>query len=187
VRAALLPVTDDPHPTVVLTEEGSLAFQDYFVRRRASDAVTGFEFPGAATARPAPGVLDAIREADLVFIAPSNPFVSVGPVLEVPGVREALAGAPGRRVAVSPIVGGQAVKGPAAAMLASLGHEVSALGVARLYRGIVDWFIVDAVDAALVPEVERLGMRCAAVDTMMTDRVARARVAEAVLEAVADG
>lgn len=184
LRTVVLPVTDDPHPTMVLTGEGELPFQEYFVRRRAHDEVRGFRFPGAAEATPAPGVLDALAGADVVAIAPSNPFVSIGPLLEVAGVRDALASADGHRVAVSPIVGGQAVKGPAAAMLRSLGHEVSAVGVARLYRGLVDTFVLDAVDAALVPAVAALGLRAVAVDTMMRGEEGRERVARAVLEAV---
>ena len=181
---ALLPVTDDPHPTVVVTPEGPLAFQDYFVRRRAEAEVVGIEFPGAAAAKPAPGVLDAIEGADALIIAPSNPFVSIEPILAVPGVREALRGASAPVAAVSPIVGGEAVKGPAAAMMRSLGHEVSALGVARLYAGLVDRFVLDEVDAALAPAVEALGMRAVVTDTMMTSAERRRALASAVLDAV---
>lgn len=183
VRVRVLPVTDDPHPTVVHTAEGDLAFQDYFVRRRASIPVTGFAFPGAAAARPAPGVVEAIRDADVLVVAPSNPFVSIGPLLEVPGVRDALAESSARRVAVSPIIGGAAVKGPAAEMMAALGHDVSAPGVARLYADLIDLFVLDEVDAALVPAVEALGLRAVAFDTMMTGDEGRARVAHAVVEA----
>ena len=181
----LLPVTNDPHPTIVATEEGELAFQEYFVRRRSADTVTGFHFPGAETARPAPGVLEAIREADLILLAPSNPFVSIEPLLSVPGVRTAIATSSAPRVAVSPIVGGAAVKGPAADMLASLGHEVSALGVARLYLGLVDTLVVDETDVELVSDIEQLGMRTVVLDSMMRDRAGRLRVASEVLQAVA--
>ena len=168
LRCALVPATDDPAPTVVHTDVGILAFQEYFVRRRASDAVTGFDLSAAAQARPAPGVLEAIRDADAVLIAPSNPFVSIGPILAIPGVREALERSRARRVAVSPIVGGEAIKGPAAEMLRSTGHEVSALGVARLYAELLDVFVIDEVDAALAPAVEELGLEVAVTDTMMT-------------------
>ncbi len=185
VRSHVLPVTNDPHPTIVRTPDGELPFQEYFVRRRAQDQVLGFRFPGAAAARPAPGVLEALAIADLVVIAPSNPFVSIGPLWEVAGVRDALAASHARRVAVSPIVGGEAIKGPAAAMLRSLGHEVSALGVARLYAGLVDLFVLDAVDAPLAPAVEALGMRAAVCDTMMRGHDGRRRVAAAVLDAAA--
>jgi LPPG:FO 2-phospho-L-lactate transferase len=182
VRSTVLPVTNDPHPTVVVTDAGELPFQVYFVQRRASDPVHEIRLPGAAEARPAPGVLDAIQDAELVIIAPSNPFVSIEPILAVPSVRDALAHSPARRVAVSPIIGGAAVKGPAADMLRTLGHEVSAPGVAALYRDLIDCFVLDAVDASLVPAVEALGMQAVAVDTMMTDQPARARVAGAVLK-----
>ncbi|MPZ99344.1 MAG: 2-phospho-L-lactate transferase [Dehalococcoidia bacterium] len=184
IEVRLLPVTDDPHPTMVLTGEGELPFQEYFVRRRAQDAVRGFRFPGALDARHAPGVIEALREAEVVVIAPSNPFVSIDPMLQVPGVRAALEQTRARRVAVSPIVGGQAIKGPAAAMLGALGHEVSALGVARLYRGLIDTFVLDTVDATLVPDVEALGMRAVAIDTMMQGDDGRRRVAAGVLEAL---
>jgi LPPG:FO 2-phospho-L-lactate transferase len=184
LRLRILPVTDDPHPTVVRTAGGDLAFQDYFVRHRAAVPVQSFVFPGAQAARPTPGVSEAIRNADVLVIAPSNPFVSIGPLLEVPGVRDALATSSARRVAVSPIIGGAAVKGPAAEMMAALGHEVSALGVARLYAGLVDLFVLDAVDEALLPDVRALGMDAVAFDTMMTGDAGRARVARAVIEAV---
>ena len=183
LELAMLPVTDDPHPTVVVTPEGPLAFQDYFVRGRASADVVGIEFPEAASARPAPGVLDALTGADAVLLAPSNPFVSIEPVLAVPGVRDALRDTSAPRVAVSPIVGGEAVKGPAAAMLRTLGHEVSALGVARLYTGLVDVFVLDEVDRALAPAVETLGMRVVVTDTMMTSPERRLALASEVVGA----
>ncbi len=184
VACTLLPVTDDPHPTIVVTDDGELEFQDYFVRRRAADAVLGFRFPGAATAQPAPGVLEALREADAVIVAPSNPFVSVGPLIEVAGVRDALVAARGTRIAISPIVGGAAIKGPAADMMRALGHEVSAAAVAEMYASIVDTFVLDAVDAASAPAVERLGLRAVVTDTMMTSRQRRAELARAVLDSV---
>ena len=183
LELAMLPVTDDPHPTVVVTPEGPLAFQDYFVRGRASADVVGIECPEAASARPAPGVLDALTGADAVLLAPSNPFVSIEPVLAVPGVRDALRDTSAPRVAVSPIVGGEAVKGPAAAMLRTLGHEVSALGVARLYTGLVDVFVLDEVDRALAPAIEALGMRAVVTDTMMTSPERRLALASEVVEA----
>ena len=183
LRCRVLPVTDDPHPTVVETPEGELSFQDYFVRGRASATVTGLRFPGAAAARPAPGVIEAIAEADAVIVAPSNPFVSIDPLLAVPGVREALEGARGVRAAVSPIVGGEAVKGPAAAIMRSIGHEVSALGVARLYAGLADVFVLDEIDAAHAEAVEALGLRAVVCDTMMTSAERRETLARRVVEA----
>ncbi|MXZ63469.1 MAG: 2-phospho-L-lactate transferase [Chloroflexi bacterium] len=180
---ALLPVTDDPHPTVVVTPDGPLDFQDYFVRGRASAEVVGIEFPGAVSAAPAPGVLNALANRDVVIIAPSNPFVSIEPILDVAGVRDALRDTMAPVVAVSPIVGGEAVKGPAAAMMQSLGHEVSALGVARLYAGLVDVFVLDEVDRALAPAVGDLGMQAVVTDTMMTSGDRRLALASTVLHA----
>jgi len=181
VRVTVLPVTNDPHPTIVQTAGGDLPFQTYFVEHRAEDPVTGFAFPGVEAARPAPGVLDAITACDALIVAPSNPFVSITPVLDVPGVRDAVAQTRAHRVAISPIVGGAAVKGPAAEMLRALGHEVSAVGVARLYAGLIDSFVLDEVDAALAPEVRSLGMEAVTFDTMMVGDDGRARVAASLL------
>ena len=186
LRLGVLPATDDPHPTVVVTPRGPLSFQDYFVRGRAEADVVGIELPGAAAARPAPGVLEAVAEAGLVVVAPSNPFVSIEPVLAVPGLRHALRESAAARVAVSPIVGGAAVKGPAAAMLRTLGHEVSALGVARLYAGLVDAFVLDEIDRALAPSVEALGLRAIVTDTMMTSPQRRAALAARVVAAAGE-
>jgi LPPG:FO 2-phospho-L-lactate transferase len=183
VRVRVVPVTNDPHPTIVRTAEGDLAFQDYFVRQRAQPTILGVSFPGAALAQPAPGVVEAIRECDLLCIAPSNPIVSISPLLALPTVRAALKDSPARRVAISPIVGGEAIKGPAAAMLKALGHEVSAVGVARMYAGLIDLFVLDAVDAPLVQEVSALGMEAVAVDTMMRGDEGRERVARNVVRA----
>lgn len=183
VALTLLPVTDQPHPTVILTDEGELPFQVYFVQRRGADTVREVRFPMASKVRPAAGVIEAITRADVLVVAPSNPFVSIDPLLAVPGVRAALAGTSARRIAVSPIVGGAAIKGPAADMMRSLGHEVSAVGVARLYAGLVDCFVLDQADAALVPEVAALGLHAVAVDTMMLDPARTQAVARAVLQA----
>jgi LPPG:FO 2-phospho-L-lactate transferase len=185
VTATVIPVTDDPHPTLVRTAAGELPFQVYFVQRRAADRVIGFRFPGAETARPAPGVIEAIEGCDALILAPSNPFVSIDPILAVPGVRDAVRETRARRVAVSPIIGGEAVKGPAADMMRSLGHEVSAVGVARHYAGLVDRFVLDARDARAVPEVRALGMEAIAFDTMMTGEAGRTRVAASLIEALA--
>ncbi len=183
VGPRVLPMSDDPVATTLLTADGRLGFQEYFVARRHADTVLGVELHGVAAARPAPGVLDALTSADVVVLGPSNPFVSIGPILAVPGVREALARTTARRVAVSPVVGGRALKGPAAAMLSSLGHDVSALGVARLYAGLVDVFVVDEEDAALAPAVAGLGMRVVTARTVMGPGEDRARLARDVLAA----
>lgn len=180
VRARLLPVSDDRIATLVETPAGRLGFQEYFVARRHADDVIGLSYDGIDTARAAPGVLDAVREADAVVIAPSNPFLSVEPVLQVTGVREVVAGA-ARRVAVSPIVGGHAVKGPAAQILSSLGHEPSALGVARLYAGLVDLMVIDDRDAHLADAVRELGMDVLVTDTVMGGATGRERLARTIL------
>lgn len=162
VQARILPMSDDPVRTRVTVElDGSLqevAFQTYFVRHRAAPPVRQVRFEGIERARPAPGVLEALREAEAVVIAPSNPIVSVGPILALPGVREALAGRR-RRVAVSPLVAGRTFKGPAADMMRSLGLRPDAAGVAALYRGLVDAFIIDPADEDLAPAIEAMGIR----------------------------
>ncbi len=184
VRCRLLPMTDDSVRTIVSTDDGELSFQEYFVRRRQQDEVRALRFDGEEAARPAPGVLDAIADADAVIIAPSNPLVSVGPILAVPGIREALVKTDAPVAAVSPIVGGQALKGPADKMLASLGHEVSATGVARLYADFLDVLVLDDQDAALAPEVEVLGVRAFVTDTIMRDAASKRALAEATLRSV---
>lgn len=181
VRPRILPVTDDRLATFVDTPSGRLGFQEYFVGRQHADAVLGLHFEGADDARPAPGVLEALTGADLVVVAPSNPFLSIEPLLAVPGVRDALASTGARRVAVSPIVGGQAIKGPAAQILESLGHEVSALGVARLYTGLVDVLCLDRVDALLAPAIADLGLDVLVTDTIMGGAEGRERLARELL------
>ncbi|OLT50236.1 2-phospho-L-lactate transferase [Cellulosimicrobium sp. CUA-896] len=183
VRPRVLPVTDDRVATLVDTPAGRLGFQEYFVGRHHADDVLGLVYDGVEDARPAPGVVEAVRDADVVVVAPSNPFLSVEPVLAVAGVRESLAGTRARRVAVSPIVGGRAIKGPAAQMLATLGHEVSALGVARLYAGLVDVMVVDERDARLADDVAGLGMEVLVTDTVMGGAAGRERLAGEILAA----
>jgi LPPG:FO 2-phospho-L-lactate transferase len=187
VRSRILPMSDTPVRTRVLSDDGWLAFQDYFVRLRQAPEVRAVSFDGADDAEPTPEVVGALDAASILVICPSNPIVSVGPILAIRGLRDAIRGARARGVrtaAVSPIVGGKALKGPADRMLASLGHEVSAVGVARLYAGLVDVFVIDAEDAALAPAVEDLGMRALVTDTIMVDAGARARVARETLAAL---
>jgi LPPG:FO 2-phospho-L-lactate transferase len=145
VRTRLLPATDDPLRTKIETDEGELDFQEWFVARRHADPVRGLRYEGSEASRPAPGVLEAIHDAELVVLAPSNPFVSVFPILAVPGIREALARK--RVAALSPLVGGRALRGPLAEMMVSLGHEPSAAGIAHLYGDLVTDFVVDPEDA----------------------------------------
>jgi LPPG:FO 2-phospho-L-lactate transferase len=180
VRAAILPMSDDPVRTDVRTDDGWLEFQDYFVGRHQEPDVHEVRFRGADLASAAPGVVDAIDTAGAIVIAPSNPIVSVGPILAIGQIRAALDRARERGVrivAVSGIVGGKALKGPADRMLVSLGHESSALGVARIYAGLATDFVLDAVDADLAPSMEALGLRAHVTDTIMTDDAARARLA----------
>jgi LPPG:FO 2-phospho-L-lactate transferase len=186
VVATILPMADEPVRTQVRTDDGWLDFQDYFVRLRQQPEVREVRFAGIEDASPTPEVRAAIAAADVIVIAPSNPIVSVGPILAVPGMSEALAEARDRGariVAVSGIVGGKALKGPADRMLASLGHEPTALGVARGYAALVDTFVMDDVDEALASDVEALRIRAVVTDTIMTDEASRARLAAAVLAA----
>ena len=187
VHAAILPMTDDPVRTQVRTDDGWLDFQDYFVRLRQVPDVREVRLVGIEAARPTPEVDATIDAATAIVVAPSNPIVSVGPILAVPGIAERLAAARARGIriaAVSGIIGGKALKGPADRMLATLGHEPTALGVARGYAGLIDTFVIDTVDGALAPEVEALGIRAVVTDTIMTDDESRARLARAVLSAV---
>ncbi|HEX5826624.1 MAG TPA: 2-phospho-L-lactate transferase, partial [Candidatus Limnocylindrales bacterium] len=159
IAARILPMTDTPVATEVRTAEGWLEFQEYFVHQRQAPDVLELRFVGLAEARPTPEVEAAIADAVAIVVAPSNPLVSVGPILDVPGMRRLLAAASARGTpvaAVSPIIGGRAVKGPADRMLAALGHESSALGVARLYADVADVYVLDAVDADAAPAVEAL-------------------------------
>jgi len=174
----LLPATDDRLRTKIQTPDGELDFQEWFVRRRHADRVDGVRFEGAEDARPAPGVLDAIKEADVVLIAPSNPFVSIQPILAVPGIEEALRTK--HVAAVSPLVGGKALRGPLAEMMASLGHEPGAAGVRALYGDLVSTFVLDREDAVLAD-----GIPGAVVcDTVMVFPERRAEVGRGLLEAI---
>jgi LPPG:FO 2-phospho-L-lactate transferase len=177
IRSSVLPMSDDPVSTVLETPDGRLEFQEYFVRRRQEDEVLGVELRGVEEAAPTEAVLAAISGADAIVICPSNPVVSVGPILALPGVREALARSAAPRVAVSPIVGGRALKGPADRMMLSLGHEVSATGVARMYAGLVDGMVVDTIDEGERESIEAFGMRVLATGSVMRDAADRARLA----------
>lgn len=188
VGVALLPMSDDPVRTLVTidapggTEE--ISFQDYFVRLRHDVAVRALRFEGAESAHPAPGVLDALADAELIICCPSNPLVSIGPILAVPGIEDLLTKRRSEVVAVSPIVGGVALKGPADRLLRELGHEPSASGVARLYAPWVGTLVIDDADAALAPAIEREGVRCLVTDTVMADRTRAARLAQVVRDAL---
>ena len=186
VQATILPMADEPVRTEVRTDDGWLEFQDYFVRLRQAPEVREVRFAGIAAAHPTAEVVDAIATAEVIVIAPSNPIVSVGPILALPGLPELLASARDRGariVGVSGIVGGRALKGPADRMLASLGRESSALGVARGYAGLIDAFVLDTIDAELAGPIEALGIRPVVTDTIMTDDASRVRVAREILAA----
>ena len=183
IKCAIVPMTDNPVRTVVTADQGDLAFQDWFVRLRCEPAVRRIRFAGADKARANPALLDMVKLRGVVF-CPSNPFVSVAPILAIPGVRMTLQQTRVPRVAVTPIVGGQAIKGPAAKMLAELGHDVSALGVARYYKGLIDGFVLDQADASLKAEIEGLGIKVHVADTMMHTDNDKRRLAAAALEFV---
>jgi LPPG:FO 2-phospho-L-lactate transferase len=170
--------------TRILTPQGWLHFEEYFVQRRASDRVIAVEFDGVQMAHPAPGVLEAIARADAIILAPSNPIVSIGSILAVPGVREAIRATPAPVVAISPIVGGAPIKGPADKLMDGLKLEVSARGVALLYRDFLDVLIIDQVDAALAPEIEALGLRVIVMETIMRGLLEKEALARAALAAI---
>jgi LPPG:FO 2-phospho-L-lactate transferase len=167
IAHAVVPMSDEPVRTVALTDEGELAFQEYFVHRQCEPRITGVRFDGADDARPSPAFAEALRRADAIVFCPSNPLVSIGPVLAVPGVYEAIESFTGPRIAVSPIVGGQALKGPAAKMMAELGLEVSSAGVARRYLGVVDTLVIDHTDRDEASMVEGCCMQAMVTNTIM--------------------
>jgi LPPG:FO 2-phospho-L-lactate transferase len=189
VASRLLPMSDDRVETLITLagpEPGTsreVNFQDYFVRRRFSVPVQAVRFEGAEEAQPAPGVLEVIASADRVVICPSNPIVSVGPVLAVPGVEEALAARRADVVAVSPIVAGAALRGPADRLMRELGHEASVVGVARLYAGLAGTVVIDEADAGLAGSVEAEGLRCVVAPTIMRGPAESAALARALLSA----
>jgi LPPG:FO 2-phospho-L-lactate transferase len=190
VGARLVPMTDDPVRTRITVRgpDGApreLAMQEWFVRERAEPEVLEVAFSGAPAARPAPGVLDALHDADTVLICPSNPVISIGPILAVPGLRDALRARRERVVAVSPIVGGAPVKGPADRLMRPLGIEVSCVGVARAYAEFCGTLVIDAVDADLAPAVEATGVHAVVADTMMRSPEIAAELARHALASVA--
>jgi LPPG:FO 2-phospho-L-lactate transferase len=180
-------VTDDRLATVIEpVGGGELTFQEYFVRSHHDIDVAAIRFVGADTARPAPGTVELLATAEVVVIAPSNPIVSIGAILAVPGMRAAVEAARDRTVAVSPIVGGRALKGPADRLLASLGHEPSVVGVARLYRDLAAVLVIDEVDAALAPAVEAAGMQCVVTSTVMSTPEIAAALARTTVRSITE-
>ena len=183
VPARITPVTNDRLRTLIRTDDGVLEFQEYFVKRRTEGHAWEVIFDGAESAAPAPGVIEAIVEAEAVLLTPSNPLVSIGPVLSVPGVREALRETGAKVAAVSPIVGGRALKGPADRMLRDQSIRADAVGVATLYRDFLDVLVIDEKDAALMPEIAALGLDVVVTDTIMASMKKKAALARTVLEA----
>jgi LPPG:FO 2-phospho-L-lactate transferase len=185
IEIALLPVTDDRVETRVHLkgQVQDVGFQDYFVRLQHSVPIASVRFAGSSRSRPTAAVMAAIRDADRIVIAPSNPIVSIGPILAIPGVRSMLAARRSSIVAISPIVAGAALKGPADRMLVELGHEASVVGVARLYNEIANTLVIDEADAALAPQVEAAGMRCIVAPTIMSDPPKAAALAQVTLQA----
>lgn len=183
VATRVIPMCDEPVGTFIETTAGLMHFEHYLVQRHAQDEVLGVQFEGAAQARPAPGVIEAIRDAEAILIAPSNPIVSVGTILAVPGVRAALEATRAPVVAVSPIVGGAAIKGPAAPLMQALGYEVSALGIARCYAGLADVLVIDQVDAGLAGAIRAGGMEVVVVDTIMRGPAEKRALAQSAIDA----
>ena len=178
----ILPMSDDACPTIVELEGNRrVHFEEYLARDGAPDEVRGVDLSKARTARPAPGVLDALAAAETILLCPSNPVVSIGPILAVPGVRDAIEKSGAPVVAISPIVGGAPVKGPADRLMRGIGAEVSARGVAEFYRGLIDGFLIDERDADLAADIEAMGIRTRVLDTIMRDVSASANLAEAAL------
>jgi LPPG:FO 2-phospho-L-lactate transferase len=178
VRARILPMTNEPVSTIVFTDRGASALQEYLVRDGARPAVRGVSFEGVERSRPAPGVIEAIETCQGVILCPSNPIISIGPILSVPGIRDALRTAKAPVVGVSPIVGGRSLKGPTDRLMEGLGYEVSALSVARLYQDLLDLFLIDRLDAELVQAIEALGVRVRTAATVMGNFEAKISLAK---------
>ena len=184
LEPTLLPMTEDSVATMVTLADGDeVGFQEYFVRLRHDAPVSSVRFDGAGASSPGPGVLDAIAGADVVVVAPSNPIVSIGPLLAVPGIADAIRARREHTVAVSPIIAGTALKGPADRLMRELGHEASAVGVARIYRDLASCLVIDTADADLAGAVEAEGMACVVTDTVMSSPDVAADLAKTVLGA----
>jgi LPPG:FO 2-phospho-L-lactate transferase len=185
VKSRILPMSDDRvHTFVKLKNRPALPFQEYFVRGRARGAVEAIELRGIEKAKPTSEVIRAIADSKAIVIAPSNPFVSIGPIVGLAGVRKALKGVRSRVAAISPIVGGKTIKGPADKMMRGLGHEISPLGVARLYRDIAGLMVIDVVDHRYLEPIRALGMNAIATDTVMITPEHAARLADVVTRAL---
>jgi LPPG:FO 2-phospho-L-lactate transferase len=182
LNVTILPMTDDKFETRIITEMGSVHFQEYLVKRGAKDEVLGVEFIGADNADPTPGAIESIREAELVIICPSNPIVSIGTILAVKGIRDALRHTDAKRVAISPIIAGAPVKGPADKLLRGLGFKVSAYSVAKLYSDFLDTFVLDVADSADEGKIEKLGIEVKVTNTLMKNLETKIALARTILE-----
>src|SRR6267378_3429689 len=181
VKSRILPMSDNSVPTIIDSNEGPLHFQEYLVKRRAEPVVKGIRFENVESACPAPGVLEAIRDADRILICPSNPLISIGPILAVSRIREQLRALKEKVFAVCPIVGGKSLKGPSDKMLAQLGHDSTALGAAKLYADFTGTFIIDPADKSQSAAISALGMKVAILPTVMKTLVQKRKLARAIL------
>ena len=181
VKSRILPMSDTPIPTIIDSNEGPLHFQEYLVKRRTEPIVKGIHFQGVESARPAPGVLEAIHEADRILICPSNPLISIGPILAVPQMRDELGAHKQKVLAVCPIVGGKSLKGPSDKMLAQLGHKPTALGVAKLYADFTGNFVIDPADKSEASSIAALGMKVTIRPTVMKTRAQKRKLARSLL------
>lgn len=183
VKSRILPMTDTHTPTTIITDEGEMHFQEYLVKLRARPKVTGIRFENIKSAKPAPGVAQAILQSDAIIICPSNPLISIGPILAVPGMRKLLKQTEAMVAAISPVVGGASLKGPTDRMLADLGMQVSATQVAQLYSDIADVFILDLQDKTARPEIEKMGLRVCVTNTIMSGLKEKVELAATTLDA----
>ena len=181
VDHCIAPMSDQPVRTFLTTPAGELAMQDYFVRQRSEPRVTGVKYAGCETAMPSPVLKSAMEEAKILVLCPSNPYLSVGPILSIPGVREGLESFAGLRVAVSPIVGGSALRGPAAKMMGELGDDVSCAAVARQYSGITDTFLIDHLDSGLASDIEEMGITAVPANIIMETEFDKVALAERIM------
>jgi LPPG:FO 2-phospho-L-lactate transferase len=182
VRCTLLPMSDEPVRTMVQTTDNELSFQEYFVEKQWQPVVKSIRFAGVEAAQPGQEVVSAIRNADAIVFCPSNPLVSIDPILALPGLRRIIAASRAPKIAVSPIVGGQALKGPAAKLMDELGMEVSAVGVARYLRDVLTHFVIDTIDADQQSAIEALGLRVLVTGTVMLNNADRAQLARETLK-----
>lgn len=181
VKSRILPMSDNPVPTMIDSNEGPLHFQEYLVKRRADPVVRRIRFVGVESARPAPGVLEAIRDCGRILICPSNPLISIGPILAIPQVRDQLRASKEKVFAVCPLVGGKSLKGPSDKMLAQLGYDPTALGVAGLYADFTGTFVIDPADEAQASAIAALGMKVAILPTVMKTRAQKRKLARGLL------